>query len=469
MAQADELGLTTPGGQDEPALPERNASPLSRSPTESLQPARAPEPPERPPHRPMHPILAFLNRGMTLLVVVLALLAGVFYFAKIKFDQPGPLQASTTFVIPKGEGLSVTAERLESEGIIADRRIFVASALYFKYLRSKAQLKAGEYEFRKNASMRMVLDAISQGKELLRKFTVVEGLTSDQVVERLNAEPELEGSVAQMPAEGSLLPDTYKFSRGTTRQELLDRMQSEQEKFVRQLWDNREQGLPIKTPREALILASIVEKETGRADERARVAAVFVNRLKQNMRLQSDPTIIYGLVGGKGPLGRPILRSEIDQSTPYNTYQIDGLPPTPIGNPGRSSIEAVLNPGDTKDIYFVADGTGGHAFAPTLDEHRRNVLKWRDIERKNKEQAEAEAQIEAGQVPPGGGPGLIVTNVPGLNTPKSMIPAPEATRAAAARPEGEAVPPANAGEASAPEDEAPADVPLPTRKPKTKR
>ncbi len=180
------------------------------------------------------------------------------------------------------------------------------------------------------------------------------------------------------------MPDTFQFSEGDNRRELLAKMAAAQEKYLQKLWSNRQPNLPLKTPMEALILASIVEKETGQADERKRVAGVFVNRLRIGMKLQSDPTIIYGLVGGKGKLGHPLRRSEMAKQTGYNTYQINGLPPTPIANPGRKAIEAVLNPADTKDLYFVADGTGGHAFAPTLKGHNDNVRKWRKIEAKRR-------------------------------------------------------------------------------------
>jgi len=251
-------------------------------------------------------------------------------------------------------------------------------------------LKAGEYEIRKNSSMRDVLDELVEGKAVLHKVSIPEGLTSQQIVGRLNAHAMLTGKITEIPAEGTLLPDTYKFSRGITRQDLLARMKAEQRKYVSRLWPKRQKGLPVKTPEEAIILASIVEKETGRADERSRVAGVFLNRLKKGIPLQSDPTIIYGLVGGKGKLGRGILRSELAQETPYNTYKIKGLTPTPIANPGRAAIEAVLNPAKTKDLYFVADGTGGHAFAPSLAKHNQNVVAWRKIERKRREKKAAE-------------------------------------------------------------------------------
>ena len=371
-----------------------NSQARPRSPAEVLEPARAPEPPTGRRRRRTHPFLMVLNAGMTLLVMGLIGLGGAFYFAKTRFDGAGPLAHSTVFVIPKGAGVNSIAERLEREGVISDRRIFVGSTLYFKV---QDKLKAGEYEIRKAASMRDVLDTLVEGKAILHKVSVPEGMTSQQVIDRLNAHEMLKGEIEGIPGEGTLLPDTYKFSRGMTRQDLLERMQAAQRKFISKLWEKRQPDLPVKTPEEAIILASIVEKETGRADERSRIAGVFVNRLRKGIPLQSDPTIIYGIVGGQGKLGRGIRRSELEKETPYNTYKIKGLTPTPIANPGRAAIEAVLNPAKTKDLYFVADGTGGHAFAPTLAKHNANVVNWRKIEkeRRAKQEAEAKAKAEA--------------------------------------------------------------------------
>lgn len=363
-----------------------------RSPAEVLEPTRAPEPPMGRRRRRTHPILMVMNAAMSLLVVAFLGVGGVLYFAKMQFDRAGPLDHTTVFVIPKGEGVNAIAERLERDGIISDRRIFVASVIYFKV---QDKLKAGEYEIRKQASMRDVLDKLVEGRAVLHKVSIPEGLTSKQVVDRLNAHEMLKGEIAEIPEEGSLLPDTYKFSRGMTRQDLIERMKAAQRTFVQRLWPKRRADLPIKTPEEAIILASIVEKETGRADERSRIAGVFMNRLRKGIPLQSDPTIIYGLVGGEGTLGRGILRSELEQETPFNTYKIKGLTPTPIANPGRSAIEAVLNPAKTKDLYFVADGTGGHAFAPSLAQHNQNVAEWRQIERERREKEEAEAKAKA--------------------------------------------------------------------------
>lgn len=452
-----------------------------RSPAEALEPARAPEPPERRKRRKTHPVLVVLNGVMTLMVVGLIVIGALVYFAKVQFDQPGPLTASTVVAIPKGEGVNAIAARLEREGVISDRRIFVASVIYFK---AQDKLKAGEFEIRKGASMRDVLDMIVRGKSILYRVTIPEGLSSAQAVERLREAELLTGEITEIPPEGSLMPDTYKFSRGMSRQEMIERMQAEQRKFVANLWQTRAPDLPIKNMEEAITLASIVEKETSRADERGRVAAVFVNRLRRGMRLQSDPTIIYGVTKGKETLGRGILKSELTQATPYNTYMIDGLPPGPIANPGRASIEAVLNPAKTKDIFFVADGTGGHAFATTLAEHNSNVAKWRQIEREMRERQLAEAKRKeeeeaaklAAQSAPSGQdvtektagspdsiPGVSLTpGIPGVSLGGSLnIPHLDLSQAAnpgaAAQEESTASSPAGTGEAS--------NVPLPLRRP----
>ena len=222
-----------------------------------------------------------------------------------------------------------------------------------------------------------MVDTIIEGKVVQHAFTVAEGLTSEQIVQRLLENDVLTGNIREIPREGTLLPETYRFTRGTTREQMIQRMQQAQRRAVQEIWERRMPDLPIRTPEQLVVLASIIEKETGKPEERTRVAAVFVNRLKQKMKLQSDPTIIYGLVGGKGSLGRPIQRSEIEQPTPYNTYVIDGLPPGPIANPGRASLEAAANPARTKELFFVADGTGGHAFADNYEQHQKNVARLR--------------------------------------------------------------------------------------------
>jgi UPF0755 protein len=257
------------------------------------------------------------------------------------------------------------------------------------------RLKAGEYEFPKSTAMRDVMALIASGKSITYKISIPEGFTSEMAVARVNANEVLEGPPAAVPPEGSIMPDTYVFRRGMTKQKLVEDMQTAQARLLEELWAARKPVAVIATPEQAVILASIVEKETGVAAERPIIASVFINRLEKGMRLQSDPTIIYGIVGGKGRLDRQLTRTDIDTTTPYNTYRINGLPPGPIANPGRAALEAVLNPQDTEHLYFVADGTGGHAFAATLEEHNRNVRKWRQIAGNAAAAAAAAAQPEA--------------------------------------------------------------------------
>ena len=272
---------------------------------------------------------------------------------KQRFDLPGPLKADRIVNIPKG-GVRDVADLLQKEGVIDQPWLFTAGALMMK---AKDDLKYGEYRFVKSASLRDVVETIIEGKVVQHSFTMAEGLTSDQIVQRLLENDVLTGNIREIPREGTLLPETYAFTRGMTREQMIQRMQQAQRRAVQEIWERRMPDLPIRTVEQFVTLASIIEKETGKPEERTRVAAVFVNRLKQKMKLQSDPTIIYGLVGGKGALGRPIMRSEIEQPTPYNTYVIDGLPPGPIANPGRASLEAAANPARTKELFFVADGT----------------------------------------------------------------------------------------------------------------
>ena len=329
-------------------------------------------------------VLRFFSGTLTFCLLVLVFVGGSAFVVTRNFDVPGPLTSTTVVVIPKGEGTYDIAARLEGKGIITDRRLFVAqywAARSFGGLAADKTIKAGEYEVKAAASVRDVLDTLMEGRAILHKVTIPEGLTSLQIVERLRADTGLSGEITEVPAEGTLLPDTYKVGRGMARQEVIDRMRADQKRVVAGLWAKRQPDLPVKTLEQALILASIVEKETSRADERTKVAAVFVNRLRKPMRLQSDPTIIYGLVAGQGPLGRAITRADIESKTSYNTYQIDGLPPTPICNPGRSAIEATLNPAKTQDLFFVADGTGGHTFTTNLKDHNTAVTNWRRIER----------------------------------------------------------------------------------------
>jgi UPF0755 protein len=368
---------------------QRDYSILPRSPSEALEPERAPEPPRGSRQRPQHPLIVFFNRLMTFLLIVMICVAGLFYLIRRQFDLPGPLAYPTVFVVPRGEGVSAIARRLEQDGIINDRWTFFIASRYFKVY---DKIKAGEYNIKVNASLRDVLDTLVEGKSILYGVAIPEGMTSYQIVERLKAHPDLVGDIAEIPAEGSLLPDTYRFARGTSREELIRRMQGEQKKFLEGLWPARSRELHGAKPEDVINIAAIVEKEASRADERPRVAAVYWNRLKKGMPLQADPTIIYGASNGKGTLGRPILRSELDDDdNPYNTYKNKGLPPTPIANPGRAAIEAALNPAKTSELYFVADGTGGHAFAESYADHQRNVAKWRHIEKEREDEAPAAA------------------------------------------------------------------------------
>jgi UPF0755 protein len=349
---------------------------VPKSARAALQPEKVPMPKRRS-QRARHPIVVAGNAFFTALVV-LAIGVGVGVLViKSRLTTPGPLQDDKVVNVARA-GVSDLADTLQHEGVIDQQWPFIIR-VWLNKARGN-DVKAGEYQFAKHASVEDVINTLSEGKVVQHAITIPEGLTSEQIVQRLLDMDFLAGNIKSIPPEGSLLPETYRFARSTPREQVLQRMQREQRDIVQKAWERRALDLPLKSPAELVTLASIVEKETGRPEERSRVASVFVNRLKQRMRLQSDPTIIYGLVGGKGSLGRPISRSDITQPTPYNTYTIDGLPPGPIANPGRASLEAAANPARTKDLYFVADGTGGHAFSETLDQHQKNVTHLRAIE-----------------------------------------------------------------------------------------
>src|ERR1700726_319087 len=349
-----------------------------RSPRAALEPERVPPPPKRS-ARARNPFVVFGNAVITIVLVLMIGAGGIYVYGKQKIEAPGPLQEDKVVNIPARAGMTDIADILQREGVIDNNRwAFIGSVFALK---ARSELKPGEYLFQKNASLRDVIGTIVEGKVVQHAVTVPEGLTSEQIVARLSENDIFAGSVREIPREGTLLPETYKFPRGTTRDQVIARMQQAQKRVLAEIWERRNPDIPIKTPDQLVALASIVEKETGKADERSRVAAVFVNRLRQKIKLQSDPTIIYGLVGGKGTLGRPIKRSEIMQPSPYNTYVIEGLPPGPIANPGRASLEATANPARTRDLYFVADGTGGHAFTETYDQHLKNVAKLRATEK----------------------------------------------------------------------------------------
>jgi UPF0755 protein len=351
-------------------------TPLPRSPRAALEPERVPLPSRRS-KRARHPVVVVGNAIFTLLIVVSVAIGAALFFGKQRFEAPGPLPQDKVVNIPRGLGIRDIADLLQREGVIDQPYIFTGGVVVLK---ARGDLKYGEYQFSRHASVAEVVDTIIEGKVVQHAFTVPEGLTSEQIVARLLENDALTGQIREIPREGTLLPETYRFTRGMTREQIIQRMQQAHRRILQEVWEHRMPDLPISTPDQLVTLASIVEKETGRPDERTRVAAVFVNRLKAKMRLQSDPTIIYGLTGGKGSLGRPILKSEIEQPTPYNTYVIDGLPPGPIANPGRASLEAAANPARTKELYFVADGSGGHLFSENYAEHQKNVTHLRSIE-----------------------------------------------------------------------------------------
>ncbi|WP_299674517.1 endolytic transglycosylase MltG [uncultured Roseobacter sp.] len=372
------------------------------------------------------------SNAVTLLIVLLFLMGGVILWGKGQYEAAGPLEQAICLDVPSGTNMRRVSLDLEEQGAVSSSTIFRMGA---DYAEKTSQLKAGSYLVDPGASMEEIVDIVTRGgastcgtevvyrigvnrlgvqvRELdpgtnrfeerasfnpaedetpeiyaekkeqadtRLRVALAEGVTSWQVVESLKAMDVLEGSVDELPPEGSLAPDSYEVRPGDDRAEIIARMQAAQELRVAQAWLNRDENLPIETPEELLVLASIIEKETGVAEERGQVASVFVNRLNRGMRLQTDPTVIYGVTEGKGVLGRGLRQSELRAATPWNTYVIEGLPPTPIANPGTASLEAAARPLETPYVFFVADGTGGHAFAETLDEHNRNVARWREIE-----------------------------------------------------------------------------------------
>ena len=323
-------------------------------------------------------------RYLLILIVVAAAVAGGAY---LWFEQAiigvGPSQEPVRVLVKRGSGLSTVAQQLEKAGVVKQARLFQA---YVLMEGKDSALQAGEYQFPAGDPMEAVLDRLVRGEVMRHQIVFSEGLTSHMVLEELAKAPDLSGDVPDTVPEGSLLPAAYDFTYGESRAAIIKRMQKAMEEAVAEAWEARVDGLPLKSPEEMVILASIVEKETGLSGERAKVAGVFVNRLNIGMKLQSDPTTIYAVTRGKEILGRGLRKSELRKKDPYNTYHIAGLPPGPIANPGREALMAVAQPGKTDALYFVADGTGGHAFAKTLAEHNRNVRAWRKIEKQRKAQ-----------------------------------------------------------------------------------
>ncbi|SHG78266.1 UPF0755 protein [Cognatiyoonia sediminum] len=372
------------------------------------------------------------SNAITFLIVALFLLAGVIAWGGNTYRAEGPLETAICLQVPSGSNFRDVRDDLTAEGAISQPWLFMAGA---DYSDKTNQLKAGSFLIEDGASMAEIVDAITgsgvstcgteivyrigvtrsevqvreldpatnrygevasfnpleeeapaeyleakEGQDTRYRIAVAEGVTSWQIANSLNAIDVLDGEIAEIPAEGSLAPDSYEFRPGDEASEIIAEMEGRQETILADAWANRADGVPLENPEEALILASIVEKETGVPEERGQVASVFTNRLNEGMRLQTDPTVIYGITRGQGVLGRGLRQSELRGNTPWNTYVIDGLPPTPIANPGRASIEAALNPDSTDFIFFVADGTGGHAFATNLADHNRNVAAWRAIE-----------------------------------------------------------------------------------------
>ena len=371
--------------------------------------------------------------GMTLLIVALVALAGLIGWGVNEYRQPGPLAQAICLRVEPGSSFTRVTQDLAEQGAVTSPQLLRIGA---DYTERSDELKAGSFLVPEEASMEDIVTIVTQGgqstcgtevvyrigvnaqlievreldpatnrfveqaefdpaaegeapeiyaqvrdqSDTRYRIAVAEGVTSWRIVEALKAVDFLEGTVSEVPDEGTLAPDSYEVSLGGSRPNLLARMEARQEERLAAAWENRASDLPYDTPEEALIMASIVEKETGMPEERPQVASVFVNRLEQGMRLQTDPTVIYGVTNGQGVLGRGLRQSELEAETPYNTYRIDGLPPTPIANPGQEAIEAALNPDSTEYLYFVADGSGGHAFATTLEEHNRNVAQWREIE-----------------------------------------------------------------------------------------
>lgn len=348
-----------------------------RSPRAALEPEYVPVPTRRS-KRVRNPLVIIGNAIFTLLVLFVIGGGGAVVFGKLRFEAPGPLKEDKIVNIPPRAGLVEIADILQKEGVMDEHRlVFIGGVLALK---ARSELKSGEYLFPKRASVRDVVETMVEGKVVQHLITIPEGLTSEQIAARLLDSQILIGSIKDTPREGSMLPNSYAFRRGDTREQAIQRMQAAQQQVLKEAWERRSRDLPLRTPEQLVILASIIEKETSRPEERTRVAAVFANRLKQRMRLQTDPTVIYGLAPGKGTLGRPLSRADLERPTPYNTYIIDALPPGPIANPGRASIEAAANPARTKELYFVADGSGGHAFAETYEQHQRNVARLRKIE-----------------------------------------------------------------------------------------
>ena len=348
-------------------------------------------------------MLSYFRWVLFFVALLVILMGGALYLGHTILTAAGPLEKTKNVVIPRGAGPATMSKLLQEEGVISHPRLFRVALMIDP---SPKPIKAGEYEVPAHTSMQALVELLQSGKVVQRRLTVPEGMTTAEVLDLLRKTEALTGEITIDVKEGDLLPETYFYSRDDTRDGLLMRMKEAMEKTLDEAWKKRTAGLPLANKRDALILASMIEKETAVPAERTRIAAVFINRLRRRMKLDSDPTTIYGLTLGKVPFNRELTRADLTSNTPYNTYVIMGLPRGPICNPGRASIVAATNPVRDRAIYFVADGQGGHAFALTLYEHQRNVERWRQIQRER-----AEAQ---GQTPPAPGPAPMVPIPPVL-------------------------------------------------------
>jgi UPF0755 protein len=340
-------------------------------------------------------MLSYFRWVLFFIALFATVMGGSIYVGHVILTAQGPLDKTKNVVIPRGAGPTTMARLLEEEGVIAHPRLFRVALMIDP---SPKPIKAGEYEVPAHTSMQALVELLQSGKVVQRRLTIPEGMTTPEVLELVRKTEALTGNITLDVKEGDLLPETYFYSRDDTRDGLLLRMKEAMEKALDEAWRKRAAGLPLANKREALILASMIEKETAVPSERTRVAAVFINRLRRRMKLESDPTTIYGLTEGKAPLGRDLTRADLQSNTPFNTYVIAALPRGPICNPGRASIVAATNPARDRSLFFVADGQGGHAFATTLAEHNRNVERWRQIQRE-KAESQTQPQTPAPQAP----------------------------------------------------------------------
>jgi len=393
-------------------------------------------------------LVEVVNALLTLLVVAILVAGGLAFYGAHSFYAVGPAKQDTTFVVQKGNNLGAVADRLEQQGLVDSRYIFEVGGWA---MNKRTALKTGEYKIAAGASMFDILKALTEGKPISLSVTIPEGFTIAQVIDRLTGNDKLTGNIATPPAEGSILPDTYDFDPGATRQSVLDRMEAAMTAKVADIWDNRDQTIPLTSPDQLTTLASIVERETPVPDERPQIAAVYYNRLVKHMRLQSDPTVVYGITKGAGPTGRAPTRAELDQPTPYNTYQISGLPPGPIANPGAEALQAAAHPLKNANVYFVAASLNpkdGHLFAADYADHRKNVAKLRVLQKQAKADAEADADaakeaLEQQQAAAAGDPTADSAD----NSGAPAAPA-TADQPAPAAPQAPAAPPSDAASAT---------------------